>query len=102
MMNTQQVFSKCIGDFFIETLLNCPDTCITENENELTIALPEDELTQELAERIRAHVYDLLESPEFIQKLSEKLSEAKEKKLEGYVAKDLDGFVIHFENKNGA
>jgi len=101
LMNTQN-FNKCISDFLVKTILNCPEKCIAENEEGITISLPEDKLTQDLTEKIREHIYELLESQDFAIELSKEFSKEKDKNLECFILKDLDGFVIHFKNKNGA
>jgi len=88
---------KCLEDFLTETILNCPESCITEDENQLIITIPEDKLLEFITEEIRKSVYNILENDEFVNKLTKVLSEKRGKTLSGKIVKDISGFILYFE-----
>ena len=90
-------FQSCLENFLAETILECPESCITEENEKLTITIPEDKLMELLTERIRENIYNILEDEKFVDKIAESLSEKKNKNLNGKLIKDISGIILYFE-----
>ncbi len=84
-------------ELVFQTLMNCPETCKIEKENEVIIEVPLDKLMERLTEEIRKTIYDILTDGVLVEDLKKHLEKEKGKNFTGKVIKDMDGVIFKFK-----